>query len=160
MNQFHNTELSSCNSCYPSQPPGIQFRKELISSLLDSSKHYFSIILILMIQSRHNFAHVTTAQLWPEWLIIFHVRATCIFLKYLSCVHKLLVEWVPTLPPVIALHLSPLSILIKTANQSYSWNRCIILYRCVLYLCVWLRCIILLIYVFYILCVARRWITS
>ena len=44
-------------------------------------KILFTLMFIFMIQSSHNFPHVTAAvvtcaKLWPDWIIIFHVRVT------------------------------------------------------------------------------------
>ena len=55
------------------------------------------LILIQMIQSGPNFAHVTCAKLWPDQVAPFHVKATCIFTRFEWRAHKLRVKWVPLL---------------------------------------------------------------
>ena len=58
------------------------------------------VIMIMIIQSGHNFAHVTTAQLlwhvqklWPDWIIIFKVRTACIFTRFGIWAHTHFMKW-------------------------------------------------------------------
>ena len=59
-------------------------------------KHVYYSNFILMIQSGHNFAHVTIspsavvacAKLWFDWTICGYIRATCIFTIFISWYHE------------------------------------------------------------------------
>ena len=71
----------------PQLLPGAHFTKGLRAHNPNVCKFFLLLISTLMIQSDHNFAHVTTAQLswhiyaklWPGLMIVFKVSATSIW---------------------------------------------------------------------------------
>ena len=70
--------------------PRTHFTNSLWACYPNLEKIHFAVILILIFQSDHNFAHILTcAKLWQDWIIIFQAEAKCILARFNLWAHKL-----------------------------------------------------------------------